>query len=350
MAELTDLSTDPRSVAAGIREWLASGRLQSAGGAYAAWLDPATGRLAFDYPEITGYALTWLAGRAGPEQDELQAGRRAADWLVERLAAGDRSARAGWDDGAVYNFDLGMIAAGLLSFGRLTGEGRYAEQGQRIAEDLARQVLAPSGLRAVSPDGPATSRPGGWSTVGRPHLVKCVQALLLAGDHEAAELLVRYAYEEAAPDGRLRTAPGEAEVMLHPHLYTVEGLWMLGTACGDEAALAAAREATLWAWRRQLPSGALPRWASDEATGPEQLDVTSQAIRAAVLLEVDPPGLDAAVARLAGQARHDGDHGIALVYQPDAPAPHLNAWVTMFAGQALAAVTGEATVDWDTLV
>jgi hypothetical protein len=334
-----------------IRRWLASGRLQPASGAYCAWRDAEQGTLAFEYPEITGYALTWLAGCTNPDDGEIRAGRRAADWMVKRLNSGDRSARAGWDGGAVYTFDLGMIAAGLLSFGELVGERAYLEQGRATAAELARYVDSSAGLQAIAPDGPATDRPDGWSTVGRPHLVKCVQALLLAGERDAAGRLLGYATDAQGSDGRFRTQPEGDQVMLHPHIYTVEGLWMWGSACDDSEALERARKAITWAWKYQLPSGGMPRWVSDSETGPEQLDVTSQAIRAAILLDVKPEGLEAATSRLAGLARADEDHGSALIYQPDADGTHLNAWVSMFAGQALSlAADGPQAVRWNTLV
>src|SRR3954469_15409943 len=111
-------SDQARRLASDLRLWLASGELQSPDGAYCAWRDAQTGELACAYPEITGYALTWLAGRRGRTEAEVSAGRRAADWVTARLGARDRSARRGWEEGAVYTFDLGMIAAGLISFGR----------------------------------------------------------------------------------------------------------------------------------------------------------------------------------------------------------------------------------------
>ena len=286
-----------------------------------------------------------------PDNQELASGRRAADWLLARLGAGNRSARSGWDGGAVYTFDLGMIAAGLLSFGRLIEDERIIDQGLVMPEHLAHYVNSDRGMVAVAPDGPPSYRRGGWSTTGEAHLVKCVQALLLARQCEAARRLVSRVAATQRPGGRFPTQPRDEIVMLHPHFYTIEGLWIWGTACNDEEALKSAREATAWAWEHQLPSGGMPRYVAGREPGPEQLDVTSQAVRAAILLGVEPPGLEAATSRLAALARADGEHGSALIYQPDADAVHLNAWVTMFAGQALKlAGEGPQSLDWKGLV
>lgn len=338
---------------ADLRRWLASGDLQSGDGAFRAWRDAGSDELAFAYPEITGYALTWLAGREDPTDAEREAGVRAADWLVDRFGRGDRSAREGWDGGAVYTFDLGMIAAGLQSFGRSLGSAVHAALGERIASGLAGLVHSRHGLRAIDPAGPRTARPPEWSTEGLPHLVKCVQALLLAGEDDAACALAATAAGRQRPDGRFVTQPHDDRVMLHPHLYTVEGLWMFGSARGDADALERARRGAAWAWEQRLDSGGLPRYAvvSDRVDpAPEQWDVTSQAVRAVLMTGADAPGLDRAVARLGELARPARD-GTALVYQPASDPVHLNAWVSMFGGQALELVAhGSEAMTWQDLV
>lgn len=334
-----------------IRSWLASGDLQTPDGAYAAWRDAGSGELAFAYPEITGYALTWLAGRPGLTDAELSAGRRAGEWLVARLAE-SRAARDGWDLGAVYNFDLGMISAGLISFGRLTLLSKITDFGVLLARDLAAEVLSAGGLAPVSPAGPPTGRSAQWSTTGRPHLIKCVQALLLSEELEAAGALAGTAKDLQKQEGWCLTQPDPSHVMLHPHLYAIEGLWMWGTAASDELALSRARHATEWVWRHQLPSGGFPRLVSfdNKMPAPEQWDVTSQAIRSAVMVGVEPPGLDRAVERIIQLSRPAGS-GRGLVYQPSGGEEHLNSWVSMFGAQALELFAdGPEAMRWDQLV
>jgi hypothetical protein len=350
MSELIEtVNLQAGTSAAEMRRWLGSGVLQSPAGAFCAWRDGATGDLAFEYPEITGYALTWLAACEDLADCELDAGFKAADWLVDRFAAGDRSARAGWDNGAVYTFDLGMIAAGLQSFGELVDDVRYTDQGRAVARDLAAYVSSPCGLEAIAPDGPATDRPSSWSTLGRPHLLKCVQALLLAEQDDAAGRLARLAMSLQSEDGRFITQPDSGEVMLHPHLYTVEGLWMWGTAMDCDEAIERARLATAWAWEHQLVTGGLPRFVSETTVGPEQLDLTAQAIRAALLLDVEPRGLQKAIDRLGDLSIATPD-GSALGYQPQSGTAHRNAWVTMFAAQALDLAGSRRSLAWHGLV
>jgi hypothetical protein len=348
---LATVTDNAASLAEELSHWLSSGRLQSAEGAFCAWLDTSSGRLAFAFPEITGYALTWLARYEGQDGPATQAGHRAAGWLVDRLRSGDRSARSGYDQEAVYTFDLGMIAAGLISFGRCTGTPEYVDQGAQVAEQLAMLIRQAGELPAIAPDGLGSERPPEWSTVGRVHLAKCAQALLLADEVETAVRLCELALADQHEEGWFRTAPGDT-IMLHPLLYAVEGLWITALATGQARLLDAAADAARWVWRHQLPSGGLPRSVSGSGVGAEQIDVTTQAIRAAVLLDIDCPGLDAAVCRVLSLASPDHGYGQALIYQPGGEgSDHLNAWVTMFGEQALRLVAhGADALRWNTIV
>ncbi|HEY5194039.1 MAG TPA: hypothetical protein VIJ39_09250 [Solirubrobacteraceae bacterium] len=327
--------------------------MQSSDGAFCAWRE-GDGTLAFEYPEITGYALTWLAAQPDLSSGGRKAGMRAANWLLERLQANAISAHADWDGGAIYTFDLGMIAAGLISFGRCVGEPRLQEQGESVALHLASLFLETELPPAIDPSGPPGGREITWSNASHPHLSKCVQSLLLAEQWEAGQRLVDHAAGFQRPDGYYLTQPREDLVMLHPHFYTVEAMWMWGTARQDRSALDSARRATEWAWAHQLPAGGMPRLVNlgeSAESGVEQLDVTSQAIRAALLLGADVPGLARAVERLCAVA-HKLDGGAALPYQPGSSETHLNAWVSMFGAQALQlAAQGEGyTLDWHELV
>ena len=338
-----------------LRGWLGSGPIDSPTGAFYAWLEEASGRSTFEYPEITGYALTYLMGRPDLSSAEIERGLRAANWLQRRLERDEFSARDGWDSGAHYSFDLGMIATGLILFGRRCESERHISAGIALAEKLRDAARSAPGLSAILDGSPSTSRKG-WSTEGRPHLLKVVQSLLLAedaglaGSREAAALLVEEISALQRSDGSFPTQPGDEMVMLHPHLYTIEGLWIWSEATGDASALAQARDGMEWVWESQLPSGGFPRAAhvSNSGAQTEQGDATSQTIRMTVALGLEPEGFEAATARLLAFAR-PVPGGAALIYQPESQPRHHNAWVTMFGAQALEwALYGPS--EWSTLV
>lgn len=340
-----------------LRRWLASGAIQSPGGAFCAWKDAATGQLAFEYPEITGYALTYLAASDPPSEPELVAGDHAARWLADRLEEGRLGARAEWDGQAVYNFDLAMIASGMATFGRATGDERAVAAAAEVVDDLVAQHRKAGALPSIRESSHRPSMRSSWSTEGFAHLVKAVQCLLVDGREDAravADEIIAHSERFQRDDGRFETHPSDAETMLHPHLYAMEGLWMYAEATGDRNARERAERGTRWAWEHQLPTGGLPRFvATAGAAEPavEQWDLTGQGIRMAVVLGQHPSGLSRAVERLAGGAIGDGDAGAALPYQPEADAGHLNAWVSMFGHQALRlAHRPERVLPWQHLV
>ncbi len=360
------LITAYATLEAGFRRWIASGACQSQSGAYCAWRDAAHGALAFEYPEITGYVLTYFAGLDELTAHERLAGRRAAEWLLTRLCRGRYAARDGWDGGGIYLFDLAMIATGLLAFGRRLQEERYLAGGLRLVDKIAREALCEVGPRALSPASPTTSRAPSWSTVGQAHLLKIVQCLLYA-DHlgivsagSAAHTLIGYAASLQEDNGRFITQPDSGFTMLHPHLYAIEGLWMWGCARADEQALARARCAANWLWAHQLPTGGFPRlvvtsrsrWEAPKLGEQiEQMDVTSQAVRMAIALHLDHPGIPRALRRLARVAQHDSQNGSALPYQPMSADRHLNTWTTLFGAQAVKLVSHElSALTWQRLV
>jgi hypothetical protein len=350
------IDLDLLSTSAEIRRWLVR-RARSASGAVHAWVDAATGVPAFEYPEITGYALTFWAAQSATTEDELEAGRQAAGWLGELVESGRLYAREGWDSHAVYNFDLAMMANGLLAFG-----ARHLPEavtiGIRLAAYLGDQIERDGWLEPLDPGMSPRSSRSGWSTEGYAHLVKAAQcqlhaaALGLPDGVAAARAVVDRGLEFLTPEGRFVTQPSTEVTMLHSHLYAVEGLWIFAEATGDDEARDAAQAATEWAWRQQLPSGGFPRWAAanSRASAPEQFDVTAQAIRAAVLCGLDPDGLDRAVLRLANCGLKT-PAGSALPYQPDTENIHENAWVSMFGAQAYeSALAAAPRFDWTTLV
>lgn len=326
----------------GLRAWLASGSAQSPSGAFYAWISEGTREPSFEYPEITGYALTHLAAQEDPVEEEVDAGRSAVRWLLSRLAGGDRSAHFQYDQGAVYNFDLAMIATGLMSFGTRFSLGDATELGLALAGDLAAEVHQKGRLDSVPASSPRRSSRSAWSTRGDAHLLKAVQSLLwsdhlqVAGSLEAAHRLVRYCTKSQEDDGRFVTHPDDHETMLHPHLYAMEGLWMYASATGDAEARERARQGTEWVFQQRLESGGFPRFVPTEGgpVGPEQMDATAQALRTAALTDFTMERMKPTLDRL-GDVVVAGSDGSVLPYQPLAEQRDLNVWATLFAAQAV---------------
>jgi hypothetical protein len=345
------------STTAGLQRWISSGLCQSQSGAFVAWYDLATGRPSHDYPEISGYALTYLAGQSTLSTRELAAGHRGAEWLLARVNAGNLAARDGWDNRAIYLFDLGMIATGLLSFGRRVQDRRFIAAGLELVDWLDNEPDSARSVSPISARGNASTRQS-WSTLGQAHLTKIVQAFLLAtgfehgGARRCPELLIETAKRLQYEDGRFATDCDQSSTMLHPHLYAAEGLWIWGSARRDNDCLERSRAAVAWAWSHQLPSGGFPARAptATDDSSVEQSDVTAQAVRLALMLGIRSPAIDRAVRRLIESTREQRG-AQAVLYQPDSTNGHLNTWATIFAAQALAmAVPHASAISWRQLV
>ncbi|MFB8235458.1 hypothetical protein ACFC58_02805 [Kitasatospora purpeofusca] len=345
-------------LAAALTDWLRRGGTRAENGAYCGWRT-AEGELSYHYPEITGYILTFFAYNAADE-DDLGRARSAADWLIDRFDRGDLSGRPDRGDGTVFPFDLGMITHGLLTFGARTGDERILAAGRRAARlllDTRTDGVLPT---LLTPEGAPAPRPA-WSTTGRAHLLKVLQALLSAAEHGvegaagAAEQLVREADATGARPGSapLATCPESDLISLHASCYAAEGLWMWGTARGDAAALDRARTITAWVWEQQLADGGFTTYAhltGGPAGDHRQSDVLAQAVRLAVLLDLAPSRLaDAAQALVESTERHED--GASTLYWPAAPERHRNCWSSLFALQALR-LHGDrgASLDWRELV
>jgi hypothetical protein len=350
------MSPPHRDVHAELRAWLVSDEVVGPAGALHAWYDADTDERAFAYPEITGYALTHLTGLADASRPEREVARRATDWLVGRVEAGNLAARDGWENDGIYYFDLAIMANGLFNAAAAFESAEPAHAAEILIDVLVTEIERTGHLPAI-PAGQPTGR-SGWSVTGRAHMGKALQALAHAGVHgdarvmNAAQAVRDATMSEQQPDGRFRTDERDEVTMLHPHLYAVEGLWCYASATADASAADRARTAAEWVWRHQLPSGGLPRYVGTSGgdPGPEQLDLTAQAVRAAHLTGTTSPAARRATERLLALTVDRGSGRRALPYQPDAPEHHLNTWTTLFAVQALDLVATDATMSWRRLV
>jgi hypothetical protein len=344
-----------------LRLWL-SAEAQAPSGAIVSWLDHESGRPAFEYPEISGYALTHFAGsilQGDQLHRELKAGKKAATWLTGLIDEERLAARQGWDSHAVYNFDLAMIANGLMVFGHRLHEDRLVEYGLSLTSRLIDQLERYGYLPCIDHETSPLSERTEWSTQGVAHLVKVAQCMLTGAVYgldfarEGASLLVNDGIAAQQCDGRIVTHPDDKVTMLHPHLYAVEGLWVYGRATGDRRAMACARRAVAWAYRQRLPTGGLPRFATadDGTVGPEQCDVTAQFLRAAILTGFEGD-LSPTIARLCSLALPNVGVGRAIPYQPHAQMIHRNIWASMFTAQACQLCVNEPSdaLNWWLLV
>lgn len=329
-----------------MRRWLRGA--QGRDGGFVAWIDEHD-RPAFVYPEISGYALTFLSFLRDPTRDEVDAAERCSEFLRSRIEHGQLEARH-FEPGVVYAFDLGMIASGLFNaadrFG-LPGE----QEAATLVDLIASELLTSGRLAPVSAVGAASRRRPTWSTSGELHLAKVVQALLLGAEHgvrgadvAAERLIERTTLVLNAHRWPPCTSRATDRCDLHPLLYCAEGLWIWSRAQGDERAAALATRVVQSAVALGLPGGALPGAVDGGSVASVQGDVLAQGLRLVRLLGMTD-ALDLMAQVLAFAETMPAGTAVRYTLDPG----HDNTWATLFAAQALELESGDA-LSWRLLV
>lgn len=326
------------------------------GGAFNAWFDPETNSYSYVYSEITGYALTALMYLYGEKGEDLYRthARQAADWLISTqtkegaFPTALRYAENDFKSPHFHTFDVGMVLNGLLCLYDSTKEERYLESARKAADWLIRFQNPDGSLAAhVTAEGEVTDTPTTWSTQPGSYHAKIAIGLLhffrASGDERyrtAAVNLCEYALTRQQPDGQFYTYGEEQGTNFHPHFYSAEGLWVVGTIIQEKRYLDAAHRATMWA-HTHTKDGIVPRHKHAEFNYNERVDVLAQGYRMFALHGL-ADSTEAKTLRgvlLSRQYNKDNQSqhgGFTFGVTSDGhQLPHINCWVTMFALQAL---------------
>ncbi len=339
-------SAEVADAARRIEGWLLDSSVQLGEGPHrggvAGWLE-ADGCPEFVYLEITGYYLTllaWLAtGSAGSEARAAQAlehGQAGLDWMRAVTADGAvpptrlylTPDEDDWRNRAVFSFDLAMAVRGADCFGTVASAADAATPVRELSHRL--EAICSNTVPLASHtalEAPGAALPERWSTCPGPHHVKAAAALLRLPDGVVDADLV--AACRATVDHWTAAMHEDWPCQeLHPLLYGLEGLLMLGLF--DAAEPIYERLLDLQAGDDTLP-------AAVTGSGGVRADVLAQALRAGELLratgrlrgDVWRSRLEGLAGVLLGHVRPDGGVLFALDQQ------RANAWCAMFAHQAL---------------
>lgn len=339
-----------------IAAWLQDGPAQLRTGVHAgaiAGTIAESGAPTYVYPEIAGYYLQWLAWRARTfGGGDALAARAAAvqQWLGTWLAlAGPPQTRvhlAGsgddWRNGAVFFFDVAMVARGLGSAAR---EGLVVPDAGIVAgvsRILASLIDADGVFAACRAHDARVTLPDRWSTRRGAFLAKAAAGVITAARTlpgiSAPVAAAAHATFAASIEWTLAHPHAEA----HPRLYALEGLLALPKDPRFPVVLAAVGTQLAALLAQAGTDGRLPETldADAAARGPARVDVLAQALRIGTLLGAQHPehAPDRATLGnlrdlLARQLRPSG----AVAFAVDAPAAAAcNVWAAMFADQALA--------------
>jgi len=354
-------------------EWLLHSGIQETDenvrnyGGVSAWFDLRNATYPFFYSEITGYAINTFLFFHQVTEDAvyLKRARLAADWLMKieqpttglfpTWVHGQDPARPHFEEWA-FTFDHWMIIYGLANLAEVCGESSYLEKAEDVARFLLRHTVSKSGLfypafnfrsqKVVEPNDK-------WSRTAGSFLVKAVLGLQklyqLTQNNDYrfhAAKLAKAVLHLQQENGRFVTLIDEGSTHSHAHLYTLEGLLFFGITVQDQNLIDAFIKGLSWILEEQLDHGGLYSFFKDEGFVPhERTDVLAQTLRLGVLSlqYVKHAGkLKSKLGRLRQRLLlyqiNSGTQKGGFLYgqeEDGAIRYHVNAWVTMFAAQAL---------------
>lgn len=367
---LTSKKNEPLKLAV---DWLANSAIQNSSvnknlrGGVHAWFDRQKGKYAFLYSEIAGYAInTFLFFNDLHENDHyLKKAKLAADWLLKIASdeSGCVKTRMGCDfetesyfDSWTFTFDNWMVLYALCNLYGVTHEKVYLENAKKLGNFLTDHTVRPDGLlmpifnvkdnKTESPDDKWSRQSGSFhakALLGLLRLHELTQSDRLL---QCAERLARAVLALQEADGRFVTQTNNDSTLLHPHLYTLEGLLFYGVRQDKPEYIEAVVKGLTWAFHSQGEDGALLCYYDNNRFLPfVRVDVLAQALRiGSLLMQIGrsandlPNRLSRLRTKLISFQIKTGSQRGGFLYGQEENGvvhDHVNAWVTMFAVQAL---------------
>jgi len=338
---------------------------------FVSWYDAEQQNMPYVYSEITGYLTTLMCALYDETQDSrfLDSARGAGEWLTRTahpVLGGFRclyplqATRFDYKFSHLYTFDGGVIVSGLVNLFRATKDGRYLATAVTAADWLIRDMQKPDGgfhavydvdhNQIIESDQEWSLCAGSYHTKVAIGLVNLFEVTRIDKYRDAAVRACNFALQFQQSDGRFISFPGEGGTNSHPHAYSAEGLWVVGSLLQRQDYLTASARAAQWLLDWQSPEGIIPRHFHDgKPLYNERVDVLAQTLRLAMIhvgearLPLSPEinrKLDQLVTLiLRNQASADDsriDGGFYFGRLSDGSVmPHVNVWVTAFVIQAL---------------
>ena len=265
-------------------------------------------------------------------------------------------------------FDNGMCITGLTYLYNKTGEKKYLDAAERMADWLLTVMRRDDGSyfsKFNVADGKPENPGGKWSLISGSYLSKLAigftalhKATNDSNYEEAVRMLCAWSLTKQQSDGRFLTDEDESKTFVHPHCYSAEGLLVSGLAFKEPAWIDAARKAVEWIAPQQLSSGGFPAYYEDgKFLEIESPDISAQVLRLWLLLpdkagtSVDIDGVVRNIAsfQFSSQKREEAG-GIAsgpawFHGEENRAGQHINSWVTMFCAQTLGLTLDEGRME-----
>ncbi len=271
-------------------------------GSVNAWYDPQKKKYSFVYSEINGYFMTMMAflyKRTG-EKKYLNKGLEAAKWLISNaqeknggfrcLFLIDKNSNHAHKKDQIYSFDNGVIINGLVSLYKETKKSFLIKSAEKCGNwiinfcidnnNLVKPVYEIEQNKFFESDKEWSTTSGSYHTkisIGLANLFSIVKKKKFL---EASKLICNSSLKFQKRNGRFLSFPFKGGTNAHPHCYSAEGLWVIGTFLKNKKYLKSFEIATRWILSKQNSAGKIPRlFLINSSIYHERIDAIAQTIR-----------------------------------------------------------------------
>ena len=295
--------------------WLESSGIQNSqnnknflSGSVNAWYDSVKKKYSFVYSEINGYFMTmmvFLYKRTGKKK-YLEKGLKAAKWLISRaqeknggfrcLFLIDKNSSHAHKKNQIYSFDNGIIINGLVSLYKETKKPFLIKSAEKCANwiinfcidnnNLVKPVYDIENNKFFESDKEWSTTSGSYHvkiSIGLANLYSVIKKKKYI---DAAKKICNSSLKFQKKDGRFVSFSSKGGTNAHPHCYSAEGFWVLGTYLNNKKYLSSSEKATKWIISKQNPAGKIPRlFLINSSIYHERIDAVAQTIRLIFLIK-----------------------------------------------------------------
>lgn len=340
--------------------WMLASGIQADNGGVCAWHNLKDGSNSYLYSEITGYAITTLLFlfRVCKDKIFLEKAKLAAGWIVDealhscggvktRLYKDEVTAEKDYSflEERIFSFDTGMVLYGMVNLYKAAKDPKFLGISEKIAGFLSDKMLAKDGYlypiydaktgKAISPEDKWSNRAGSFHAKVS---LGFVELFKITGEKRYKEISIKlceYAMSKQEDSGRFITDVLKKTTHVHPHCYSVEGLWYTGTNFDIPEFVNSGKKAVEWVFKNVSGNGINELY--DPASGGfndfQRSDILAQVLRLGVMYKIGS-NMDELISVLSGyQYRCDSEQNGGFLYSRN--DGHVNSWCSMFALQAL---------------
>jgi len=358
--------------------WILNSGIQGSDGGFNSWYDLDKKTYKYKYSEITGYGITTLLflNKINPNNIFIEKAKAAARWLINNsmhpcdgfktrsyYPREDENEEYSFNNSRIFSFDTGIVLNGLINLYKETKDERLLNYSLRSTNFLINKMQRDDGLFNTTYDpnnDEMINTLQRWSSQSGSYHAKIAIPLInlyeITNNEEFKEAAIKIcgsSLKFQVEDGRFISFADSNDTHLHPHLYTLEGLFYVANKLRSEKQsslyIDSVKKSLFWTLKNQKNTGGFPQLyyhKEKKQNEFERTDINAQVLRKSLLLrsygilgEEYDHKINMALERLKS-FQHFSDEktngGFYFGYdQNGEKLNHLNSWCTMFALQGL---------------